>query len=399
MLQGLRVVEIGHFVAAPFGARLLADLGADLIKIEPPAGDPVRQWGEQQDGASLWWSAHGRNKRCVTLNLKNTDARELLLDLVAQSDAVIENFRPGQLARMGLGPDELRARNPDLIIAHISGYGQDGPYRDKAAFGVIGEAIGGLRYLSNQPPGPDQPPPVRVGVSIGDSIAGLYAAFGIMAAAWQRDRRDGDGKARTIDVALTESVFSMMEAMLPEYGRFGKIKQPTGGAISTAAPSNAYPTADKSWVLIAGNSDPIFARLVTLIGKPDLASDPRFLGNAARVAHASELDAIISTWTATLGADALLAALAGADIPASKIYTAADCATDPQFLARGMVRTVDDPLLGVVLHPGVVPSVVGEPAEVRWAGPTIGAHNQEVFGDLLGRSADEIAALRATGAI
>ena len=399
MLQGLRVIEIGHFVAAPFGARLLADLGADLIKIEPPAGDPVRQWGEQQDGASLWWSVHGRNKRCVTLNLKNADARELLLDLVAQSDAVIENFRPGQLAKMGLGPDELRARNPDLIIAHITGYGQDGPYRDKAAFGVIGEAIGGLRYLSNQPPGPDQPPPVRVGVSIGDSIAGLYAAFGIMAAAWQRDRRDGDGKARTIDVALTESVFSMMEAMLPEYGRFGKIKQPTGGAIATAAPSNAYPTADKSWVLIAGNSDPIFSRLAALIGKPELASDPRFLGNAARVAHASELDTIISTWTATLDAEALLAALAGADIPSSKIYTAADCATDPQYLARGMVRTVDDPLLGVVLHPGVVPAVVGETAEVRWTGPVIGAHNQEVFGNLLGRSAEDIAALRATGAI
>ena len=399
MLQGLRVIEIGHFVAAPFGARLLADLGADLIKIEPPAGDPVRQWGEQQDGASLWWSVHGRNKRCVTLNLKNADARELLLDLVAQSDAVIENFRPGQLAKMGLGPDELRARNPDLIIAHITGYGQDGPYRDKAAFGVIGEAIGGLRYLSNQPPGPDQPPPVRVGVSIGDSIAGLYAAFGIMAAAWQRDRRDGDGKARTIDVALTESVFSMMEAMLPEYGRFGKIKQPTSGAIATAAPSNAYPTADKSWVLIAGNSDPIFSRLAALIGKPELASDPRFLGNAARVAHASELDTIISTWTATLDAEALLAALAGADIPSSKIYTAADCATDPQYLARGMVRTVDDPLLGVVLHPGVVPAVVGETAEVRWTGPVIGAHNQEVFGNLLGRSAEDIAALRATGAI
>ena len=215
-LGGLRVLEIGHFVAAPFCTRLLGDLGADIIKIEPPAGDPVRQWGEQVNGRSLWWSIHGRNKRSLVLDLKSAKARAIVLQLVSACDVIVENFRPGQLAKMGLGPDVLRAVKPDLIISHISGYGQTGPYRDRAAFGVIGEAIGGLRHLTNHAPGTYDLPPVRVGVSIGDSIAGLYAAFGIMAALWQRDRVGGDGIGRSLDVALTESVFSMMEAMLPE---------------------------------------------------------------------------------------------------------------------------------------------------------------------------------------
>lgn len=395
VLHGLRVIEVGHFIAAPFGARLLADLGADLIKVESRDGDPVRQWGAQHNGSSLWWSVHGRNKRCVTLDLKHAEGRALLLDLIERSDALIENFRPGQLEKLGLGPEVLRKRNPKLVIARVSGYGQNGPYRDRAAFGVIGEAIGGLRHLTNQPPGPEQPPPVRVGVSIGDSIAGLYAAFGIMSAVWQRDRSGGDGKARTLDVALTESVFSMMEAMLPEYGALGKIKQPTGGAIATAAPSNAYPSADGQWVLIAGNSDPIFSRLSALMGRPELSSDERFVGNAARVAHAAQLDDIISSWTVKHTAEQLIELLTRADVPSSKIYTAADCATDPQYLARGMVREIVDPLHGSVLHPGVVPHIPEDDASVRWAGPAVGAHNDEVYGGLLGRSAEQLQTLRA----
>lgn len=399
VLRGLRVIEVGHFIAAPFGARLLADLGADVIKIEPREGDPVRQWGARQNGHSLWWSVHGRNKRCVTLDLKQAEGRALLLELVERSDALIENFRPGQLEKLGVGPDVLRARNPRLVIARVSGYGQDGPYRDRAAFGVIGEAIGGLRHLTNQPPGPEQPPPVRVGVSIGDSIAGLYAAFGIMSAVWQRDCPNGDGRARTLDVALTESVFSMMEAMLPEFGRLGKIKQPTGGAIATAAPSNAYPTADASWVLIAGNSEPIFSRLAALMDRPDLTADPRFIGNAARVAHAVELDRLISGWTSRYNAADLIDLLARADIPSSKIYTAADCATDAQYLARGMVRKVADSLHGSVLHPGVVPHIPEDDGSIRWAGPAVGAHNEAVFGALLGLSAAQLQALRAAAVI
>ena len=227
-LIGLRVLEIGHFVAAPFCTRVLADLGADVIKIEPPAGDPVRQWGRQIDGHSLWWSAHGRNKRSVTLNLKHPKAKAIVLRLVESCDALVENFRPGQLTRLGLGPEVLRRARPDLVVAHISGFGQDGPYRDRAAFGVIGEAIGGLRHLTNHPPGTPDLPPVRVGISIGDSLAGLYAAFGIVAALWQRDRAAGDRRPRTLDEALTEAVLSMMEGMLPEYGALGVIRQPTG---------------------------------------------------------------------------------------------------------------------------------------------------------------------------
>jgi crotonobetainyl-CoA:carnitine CoA-transferase CaiB-like acyl-CoA transferase len=398
-LTGLRILEIGHFVAAPFCTRILGDLGADVIKVEPLGGDPVRQWGEQIDGRSLWWSIHGRNKRSIALDLKSADARAIILDLVEHCDAVVENFRPGQLEKLGLGPAVLRARRPGLVVASISGYGQTGPYRDRAAFGVIGEAIGGLRYLTNHAAGVTDLPPVRVGVSIGDSIAGLYAAFGVMAALWQRDRAGGDGAARTIDVALTESVFSMMEAMLPEYGMLGKIKQPTGGGIATAAPSNAYPTAEGDWILIAANSEPLFAKLAALMGTPEIVSDPRFIGNRARVANADILDAMISAWSRTFPSAQLAETLTEADIPSSKVYTAKDAAEDPQYIERGMVRTVSDPQLGDILHSGIVPHFVEAPGSIRWAGPDIGAHTDELLGTLCGRSADEIASLRARSVI
>lgn len=399
MLQGLRVLELGHFVAAPFCARLLGDLGADVVKVEPPSGDPARQWGEQVDGRSLWWSVHGRNKRSIALDLKSEAAKSVVLDLVATCDVVVENFRPGQLEKLGLGPEALRARRPGLIIAHISGYGQTGPYRDRAAFGVIGEAIGGLRHLTNHPPGTYDLPPVRVGVSIGDSIAGLYAAFGVMAALWQRDRAGGDGAARSLDVALTESVFSMMEAMLPEYGRLGKIKQPTGGGIATAAPTNAYPTREGDWILIAANSEPLFRKLATVMGRPELADDPRFIGNAARVAHVGALDEMISAWTRGQDTAALAHLLEVADIPASKVYTAADITEDPQYLFRGMVQQIEDPGLGPILHTGVVPHVPEGPGTIRWTGPDIGQHGAEILRELLHYDADRIADLRHRGAM
>lgn len=398
-LTGLRVLEIGHFIAAPFGTRLLADLGADVIKVEPPAGDPIRQWGIHVDGHSPWWSQHARNKRCITLDLKHPRAKGIVCGLATQCDAVVENFRPGQLARLGLGPDVLRGAREDLVIAHVSGYGQDGPYRDKAAFGVIGESIGGLRHLSDHAPGMSDLPPVRVGVSIGDSIAGLYAAFGVMAALWQRDREGGDRRARSLDVALSESVLSMMEGMLPEYGALGIVKQPTGSRIATAAPTSAYLAADGKWVLIAGNSEPLFARLATAMGQPELAGDPRFQGNQARVEHVEELDRIIGDWTRTMSSDDLLDVLAEADIPSSLVYTAADIADDPQYRARDMVQEVDDPHFGQVLQAGIVPGVPEDPGGVRWTGPDIGAHTDEVLGELLGLSAADIAALRADKAI
>jgi crotonobetainyl-CoA:carnitine CoA-transferase CaiB-like acyl-CoA transferase len=398
-LAGLRVLELGHFVAAPFCTRLLGDLGADVIKVEPPgAGDPVRQWGARHKGQSAWWSVHGRNKRCITLDLKKPRAREIVLGLVAECDVLVENFRPGQLDKLGLSEAALRGARPDLVIARISGYGQDGPQRDRAAFGVIGEAVGGLRHLTNHPPGTTDLPPVRVGVSIGDSVAGIYAAFGIMAALWRRDAAGrGDGRGRSLDVALTESIFSLLEGALPEYGALGTVRQPTGGGIATAAPTNAYRARDGAWVLIAANSDPLFRKLAALMGRPELAEDPRYLGNQARVAHCAALDAEIGAWTARHDAAELERLLEAADIPATRAYTVADCAADPQFRHRGMVREVEDGALGRMLHPGIVPMLPDDPGAIRWAGPAVGAHTEEVLCGLLGYAAAEVAALHQEG--
>lgn len=393
-LAGLKVLEISHFVAAPFCARLLGDLGADVIKVEPRGGDPVRTWGKAKDGRSVWWSVHGRNKRSLTLDLKTGEGRDIALRLAEKSDVLIENFRPGQLARLGLSDELLRERNPRLIIAHISGFGQDGPDRDRSGFGAIGEAIGGLRYLTNHPANLTGLPPVRVGISIGDSIAGLYAAFGILAALWQRDRAGGSGLGQPVDVALTEAILSMMEGVIAEYGALGEIRAPAGSRIPTTAPSNAYPSADGNWVIIAANSQPLFARLTSLMGRPDLPADERFCDNPARVANVDALDALIEGWTRTKTAAELDAALASANIPACRIYSAADIATDRQFRARRMVREVADPLLGPVLHPGIVPHMPESEGEVRWTGPETGAHSADVLGSVLDMSAAEIAELR-----
>ncbi|MBV9078662.1 MAG: CoA transferase [Methylobacteriaceae bacterium] len=397
-LTGLRVLELGHFVAAPFATRLLGDLGADVIKVEAPGGDPVRQWGRQVEGGGApWTSMHQRNKRSLVLNLKDKRAVDIVLRLAKGCDALIENFRPGQLARMGLSREALEAARPGLVIAQISGYGQDGIYRDRAAFGVIGEAIGGLRYLTNHPPGLTDLPPTRVGISIGDSIAGLYAAFGVMAALWARDGRSGgDGRGRALDVALTESVLSMMEGTLPEYGVFGTVRHPVGSRIATAAPSSAYPTRDAGWIVIAGNSDPIFERLTTLMGRPELARDPRFRNNRLRVENVEALDGLIADWSRGHQAADLDRMLAEADIPATLVYTAADIAADAQFRARGMVREVHDPRFGLVLQAGIVPYVPDDPGEVRWAGPAVGEHTDEILAEL-GLDPEAIAALRRDG--
>lgn len=403
ILSGLRILEIGHFVAAPFCTRLLADLGADVIKVEPPAGDPVRSWGVQIDGVSPWWSMHGRNKRCITLNLKNPEGLAIAKALAVESDALIENFRPGQLAKLGLGEDVLHALNPGLVVAHISGFGQTGPDRDRAAFGVIGEAIGGLRHLTDHAPGTSDLPPVRVGVSIGDSLAGLYAAFGVMAALWNRDRRTREGTPdstpRSIDVALTEAVLSMMEGVLPDYGVLGQVRQPTGSRIATAAPTSAYPTRDGKWIVIAANSQPLFAKLAGLIGRPDLVADPRFLTNVERVQNVEVLDATIADWTRSQEANAAAEALAQADIPATRVYTASEIATDPQFRARGMVREVEDPHFGTVLHAGIVPFIPDAPGQVRWPGQPVGGQTEAVLQEILGLDQASVAQLRAAGAL
>lgn len=395
-LAGVRILELGHYVAAPFATRLLGDLGADIIKVEPPDGDPVRQWGALFKGSAPWWSVHARNKKCISLDLKKPAAQRIVLELIRSCDAVVENFRPGQLARMGLGEAEMRAVKPDLVIARISGYGQDGPGRDQAAFGVIGEAIGGLRHLTDHKPGTSDLPPVRVGVSIGDSVAGIYAALGVVAALLRRNRTGAGGD---IDVALSESVFSLLEGALPEYGALGSVRQPSGGGIATAAPSNAYKSRDGAWMLIAANSDPLFRKLAALMGRPELADDPDYSGNQARCANAATLDRLIGTWSATLDVAALDAALSAGDVPHTKVFTVADIADDPQFRARQMVLEVIDPALGPILHPGVVPRMDGVSPMPRSTGPAIGADNEDVLRTLLGYDAERIAGLKAEGVL
>jgi formyl-CoA transferase len=389
-LVGLTVLELGHYIAAPFAGRLLADMGATVIKIEPPGGDPFRGWGDQVAGNSVWFSIHGRNKMSVTLDLKQSGGRDAVLKLAATADALLENFRPGQLEKLGLGPAELHAANPKLTIARISGYGQDGPYRDKPAFGAIGEAMGGIRHLTGHPRGQSDLPPPRCGISIGDDLAGMYAAMGVLAACWGRDAKGRPG--RVLDISLTESMVSLMEGMLPEFALFGRVRQPAGAAIPTAAPTNTYPTADGGWIVIAGNSDPIFARLARLIGQPDWPTDPRFANNGARCANVAVLDAAIGAWTRARSAEAAEAALEAAEVPACRLYTIADIARDPHYRARGAVLAVDDPLTGATLHPGPVPRFDGAAPEtvVAWPGPSVGAHNHAVLGGMLGLDAATI---------
>lgn len=398
-LSGLRILELGHFIAAPFCTRVLADLGADVIKVEPPGrGDPVRTWGAIPEGetSSVWWSVHGRNKRCVTADLKKPEGIELVKKLIARSDAVVENFKPGQLAKWGLGVDDMAAVNPDAIVVQISGYGQTGPYHKRAAFGVIGEAVGGLRHLSGYPKEVSDLPPVRVGVSIGDSIAGLYGAIGLLAALFER--KAGRGRSgRTVDVALTESILSMLEGCLPEYGYMNRVRQPQGSTIPTAAPSSAYPSRDGRWFIIGANSEALYARLCDVMDRPDMKTDPRYVDNPSRVRHMPALDAEIGAWTQQFTVEELEEKISGADIPSTRIYDMADVAADPQFVSRAMVQPVQDARLGEVLHPGVVPKMPGPDNEdnaVRWAGPRVGEHNDDVLGSVLGLDQAEIDRLR-----
>ena len=400
-LLGLRVVEFGHFIAAPYATRVLADLGCEVIKIEPPGGDPVRGWGAQLNGNSLWWSYHARNKKSVTLNLKDPAARRIALKLVTHADAVIENFRPGLMEKFGLGPDQLSTAKSGIPVIRISGFGQTGPRAKDPSFGMIGEALGGIRYLTGYPQDVTDLPPVRTGVSLGDTVAGLYGAIGILAALLERRNAPPGAPARVVDVALTESVMSLLEGILPEYGALGKIRQPAGARLPAAAPSSAYPCADGAFVLIGANSDPLFARLCDLIGQQELASDPRFVDNPARVRNIDAIDAIIADWTRMRPCAEILDDLEGAQIPSSKIYSATDIAADQHYRARDAVRSVPDPVHGrEILQPGPVPRFAGEnPETIAWAGPAIGQHNQEIFGDLLGMDAESIQKLRDDGTI
>jgi len=374
-LAGLRCLELGQLIAGPFAARTLADFGADVIKIEPPAGgDPLRQWRLLKDGTSVWWQVQSRNKRSVALDLREAEAQATVRALALEADVLVENFRPGALESWGLAPADLLAANPRLIVLRISGYGQTGPYRDKPGFGVVAEAMGGLRHLSGEP----GRTPVRVGVSIGDTLAALHGVIGILMALQERQK---SGLGQIIDVALYEAVFNCMESLLPEYSAFGAVRGPAGSALPGIAPSNAYACRD-GYALIAGNGDSIFKRLMTTIGRDDLANDETMAHNAGRVARADQIDAAIGDWAAPRSVDEVLAALDLAGVPAGRIYTVADIAADPHYAARDMLQEVTMGDGSRLLVPGIVPKLSRTPGGHRRNAPSLGHDTHAVLAAL-----------------
>lgn len=391
-LAGLKVIELGQLIAGPFAAKTLADFGAEVIKIEPPGtGDPLRQWRLLLDGTSVWWQVQSRNKRSLALDLRTPEGQDVVRRLAAEADVLIENFRPGAMEGWGLGPEVLQAANPRLIMLRVSGYGQTGPYRDRPGFGVVAEAMGGLRHLTAEP----GRVPVRVGVSIGDTLAALHGVIGILLAL---QHRHATGQGQVIDVALYEAVFNCMESLLPEYSAFGVVREPAGSAMPGIAPTNAYRCADGGYALIAGNGDSIFRRLMTLIRRDDLATDPALADNAGRVARVAEIDAAIGEWAATRRVDEVLQALEGAAVPAGRIYTVADIAADPHYQARGMLQQVQLPDGRAVAVPGICPKLSRTPGQHRRNAPALGQDSDAVLREV-GLSEDQIAQLRARGIV
>ena len=391
-LAGLKVLELGQLIAGPFAAKTLADFGADVVKIEPPgAGDPLRKWRLLKDGTSVWWQVQSRNKRSVALDLKDPDAQEIVRKLAAESDVLIENFRPGAMEGWGLGPDVLLQLNPRLVMLRVSGYGQSGPYRDRPGFGVVAEAMGGLRHLTAEP----GRVPVRVGISIGDTLAALHGVIGILMALQERHR---SGRGQVIDVALYEAVFNCMESLLPEYSAFGAVRGPAGSALPGIAPTNAYLCKDGAYALIAGNGDSIFKRLMATIERPDLAADPALADNAGRVLRVDELDAAIGAWTAQRGVNEVLAALDAAGVPAGRIYTIADIAADPHYQAREMLQTVQLPDGSEFAVPGIVPKLSRTPGGQRRNAPALGQDTDAVLAEV-GLTPQQIAELKRRGVV
>ena len=391
-LCNLRVIELGQLIAGPFAAKTLADFGADVIKIEPPTtGDPLRKWRLLKDGTSVWWQIQSRNKRSIALDLKQAEAQDIVRQLVKDADVLIENFRPGAMEGWGLGPDELLALNPKLIMLRISGYGQTGPYRDKPGFGVVAEAMSGLRHLTAEP----GRVPVRVGVSIGDTLASLHGVIGILLALHERHT---SGKGQVIDVALYEAVFNCMESLLPEFSAFGAVREAAGSALPGIAPSNAYKCQDGGYVLIAGNGDSIFKRLMHTMGRDDLGLDVGLTDNAGRVKRVEEIDAAIGVWTATLSVAQVLELLDAASVPAGRIYTVADIATDPHYQARDMILQTVMADGSALALPGIVPKLSRTPGSHRRNAPEIGQDTDAVLQDI-GLNPAQIQALKDKGIV
>lgn len=376
-LDGIKVIEIGTLIAGPSCARTLAEFGAEVIKIElPREGDPLRRWRLLHEGTSFWWYVQSRNKKCITLDVRMPEGLEILKKLLHRADILVENFRPGTLDKWGLGDAALKQLNERLIVAHLSGFGQDGPYSKRPGFGAVAEAMGGLRFVTGYP----DRPPVRVGISLGDSVAALYATIGILMALYQRDV--GGGAGQTVDVALYEAVFALMEGMVTEYAQGGVVRERTGSVLPGIAPSNLYPTRDGKYLLIAGNGDAIVRRLLIAISRPDLIEDERFANNEVRVRHMNFIDGVITEWSQTLTLDECLARLDACDVPAARIYDVSDILEDPHYRARDMLLDIDHTGLGHVTVPGVVPKLSDTPGSVRWLGPALGEHNREVFAEL-----------------
>jgi crotonobetainyl-CoA:carnitine CoA-transferase CaiB-like acyl-CoA transferase len=392
-LAGIRVIEIGTLIAAPFAARMLAEFGAEVIKIEAPDnGDPLRKWRKLHEGTSLWWYLQSRNKKSICVNLKSPEGVDIVRKLAADADIVIENLRPGALEKLGLGWDVLHELNPKLTMVRISGYGQSGPYRDRPGFGAIGEAMGGIRYTTGEPDGA----PARVGVSLGDSLASLHGVIGALMSLLRV--KTGQGEGQVVDVSLVESVFNLMESLIPEYDLLGHVRERSGGALPGIAPSNTYRTEDEGFVVIAGNSDPIFKRLMQVIGRADLADDPALARNDGRVAQSAMLDEAIANWTAHHSTDDVLAALEAAEVPAGRIYSAADIVADPHYQARDMLLDATLPGGVSVKMPGIVPKLSDTPGEIRWQGPALGEHTDSVLSGL-GFAAADVELLKSTGAV
>ncbi|WP_026565299.1 CaiB/BaiF CoA transferase family protein [Bacillus sp. UNC41MFS5] len=378
-LDGIKVLELGNFVAAPFAGKIFGEFGAEVIKVEDPkSGDSIRNWRVMHKGTSLWWYVHARNKKSITLNLREAEGQEMVRELVKDADVVIENFRPGTLEKWGIGYENLKKINPSIIMTRISGYGQTGPYRDKVGFGSVAESMGGLRYLTGFP----DRPPVRVGLAIGDSIAGLYAVNGTLMALRARDI-DPLKRGQYVDVALTEAVFSLLEGVLPEYDLKGIVRERTGATLEGIAPSNTYPCADGKYIVIAANSDGIFKRFMEAIGRTDLAEDPNLSNNQGRSQQAEQLDQIIEMWTKLYPQKEVQRILDEAGVPVGPIYSIEDIVNDEQFQAREMLQTVTLPTGEEVLVPGIVPKLSETPGSMEWIGPKLGQHNEEILGQIL----------------
>lgn len=391
-LAGLKVLELGQLIAGPFAAKTLAEFGAEVIKIEPPgSGDPLRKWRLLKDGTSVWWQVQSRNKRSLALDLRTPEGQALVGQLAQEADVLIENFRPGAMEGWGLAPDDLMTRNPKLIVLRISGYGQTGPYRNRPGFGVIGEAMGGLRHLTAEP----GRVPVRVGVSIGDTLAALHGVIGILLAL---QHRHTSGRGQVIDVALYEAVFNCMESLLPEYSAFDAIRGPAGSALPGIAPTNAYRCKDGAYALIAGNGDSIFKRLMALIGRDDLANDATLADNAGRVAKVGLLDQAIGDWTAQRSVEEVLDALEGASVPAGRIYNIADIAADPHYAAREMLQNIKLEDGSDLTVPGVVPKLSRTPGQHRRNAPQLGQDTDNILKEM-GLSTAQIQLLRAQGIV